>query len=290
MTAVLVIAGVDSSGGAGLLRDTRTFAELGVEPLCAVTAVTAQTNCGVLAVHHVPAAVITEQIKCAFANPELAAVKIGMLGTAATTALVADSLEEGMARSRAGRGVPIILDPVLHATSGAALLDPEGRQAMLDRLFPIATLVTPNLPEAAALLDCAPARDDTDVMAQAARLLKFGPFAILLKGGHAAGTEAADYLAARSDAVGSKPAPVLLARSRASSGAQAWRSYTRAPSSCALRRFALPRVDVTSRGTGCTLASAIAAQIALGLSLEDACYEAKKFVHSTLVRQATNAR
>lgn len=276
MTAVLVVAGVDSSGGAGLLRDTRTLVDLEVEPLCAVTAVTAQSDSGVLALHHVPAAIITEQIQAAFAHPRLAAVKIGMLGTATTVVAVVCGLQKGLAGRGAGNGVPIVLDPVLHASSGGALLDARGRRAMLDRLFPIATLVTPNLPEAAALLDCAPAHDETDVVAQAARLLAFGPAAILLKGGHGTGTDAVDHLVSRSDAF--EPTCGVVG------------SPTSAPSSSIVRRLALPRVSSTHRGTGCALASAIAARMALGLSLEEACFEAKKYVHSVLLRKPSPPR
>jgi hydroxymethylpyrimidine/phosphomethylpyrimidine kinase len=269
MPAVLVIAGVDSSGGAGLLRDIRTLTELGVDSLCAVTAVTAQTNSNVSTVHHVPPSVIGAQIAAALATRPIAAVKIGMLGTSATVGAVAKALSP-----HAGT-VPIILDPVLVATSGGVLLDAGGRDAMREQLFPMATLVTPNLPEAAMLLGRAPATparcnpampttcepaptvkvnplsDEADVIDQARQLLMYGASAILIKGGHADEQHAIDYLVTRSGFV---------------------------------HRFSLRRVRSTHRGTGCALASAIAARMALGDTLERACHQAKGYVHASISR------
>jgi hydroxymethylpyrimidine/phosphomethylpyrimidine kinase len=244
MPAVLVIAGVDSSGGAGLLRDIRTLTELGVDSLCAATAVTAQTNSNVSTVHHVPPSVIGAQIAAAVATRPIAAVKIGMLGTSATVKAVAEAL------SLHGGTVPIILDPVLVATSGGVLLDAGGRDAMREQLFPMATLVTPNLPEAAMLLGRAPTTP-ADVIDQARQLLMYGASAILIKGGHADGEHAVDYLVTRSGPV---------------------------------HRFSLPRAKATHRGTGCALASAIAARMALGDTLEHACHHAKGYVHASISR------
>jgi hydroxymethylpyrimidine/phosphomethylpyrimidine kinase len=273
--AVLVIAGVDSSGGAGLLRDIRTLTELGVDSLCAVTAITAQTNSNVSTVHHVPPSVIGAQIAAALATRPIAAVKIGMLGTSATVEAVAEGL------SILGNRVPIILDPVLLATSGGVLLDTAGRDAMCERLFPMATLVTPNLPEEAMLLEgeaampvgggaalplaceavlpqvrepaptmkLRPSLDEADVIDQARQLLMHGATAILIKGGHADGEHAVDYLVTRSGPV---------------------------------HRFSLPRAKATHRGTGCALASAIAARMALGDTLERACHGAKEYVHALI--------
>ena len=256
MPAVLVIAGVDSSGGAGLLRDIRTLTELGVDSLCAVTAVTAQTNSSVSTIHHVPPSVIRAQIAAALATRRIAAIKIGMLGTSASVKAVAEALSIGSS------SVPTILDPVLVATSGGVLLDAGGREAMYERLFPMATLVTPNLPEAAMLLEgrarlpleceaaLPPGREpETALIDQARQLLMYGSTAILIKGGHADGEHAVDYLV-----TGSGP----------------------------VHRFSLPRAKATHRGTGCALASAIAARMALGDTLEHACREAKKYVHGLI--------
>src|SRR6185437_1931532 len=142
--AVLVIAGSDSSGGAGIVRDLKVLADLGVRALCAISAVTAQTHGHVVSVHHVQPQVVRTQIRAALDSAPVGAIKIGMLGTAATVSAVADSL------SRGGT-IPIVLDPVLLSSSGGVLLDEEGRAEMQARLLPLATVLTPNIPEAASL-------------------------------------------------------------------------------------------------------------------------------------------
>ncbi|MGB6451247.1 MAG: bifunctional hydroxymethylpyrimidine kinase/phosphomethylpyrimidine kinase [Steroidobacteraceae bacterium] len=259
--AVLVIAGSDSSGGAGLARDLRTLADLGADALCVITAVTAQSNRRVLAVHHVPPAVIRAQLEAALETQEPGAVKLGMLGSRATVEAVADGL-------RAHEAVPWVLDPVMAASSGGVLLDAEGRAAMKERLLPRAALVTPNIPEAAALLDEGPAAeegpsaddaravDEATLVAQARRILALGPRAVLLKGGHARGGEAVDWLVSRD----------------------------RPP-----EQIASPRIHAVQRGTGCALASAIAAQLASGQPLDEACRRAKTYVVE-LLRAAARDR
>jgi hydroxymethylpyrimidine/phosphomethylpyrimidine kinase len=270
--AVLVIAGSDSSGGAGLARDLRTLADFGAGALCVMTAVTAQSNRRVLAVHHVPPAVIRAQLEAALETQEPGAVKLGMLGSRATVEAVADGL-------RAQEAVPWVLDPVMAATSGGALLDAEGRAAMKERLLPRAALVTPNIAEAAALLDEGPAgvrpfadddratddgraaddgdsADEATLTALARRILALGPRAVLLKGGHAGGREAVDWLVSRD----------------------------RPP-----ERFASPRIQAVQRGTGCALASAIAAQLASGQPLDEACRRAKAYLVE-LLRAAARDR
>ena len=150
MSAVLLIGGSDSSGGAGLARDVRTLAHFGTRALCAVTAVTAQSDAQVTAVHLVPADIVRAQIEAAFATCRVDAVKIGMLGTRATVLAVAAGL--------AGHaGLPLVLDPVLASSSGRERLDAAGVAALREVLLPCATVVTPNIPEAAALLGTAPA-------------------------------------------------------------------------------------------------------------------------------------
>src|ERR1700761_1558490 len=128
--AVLVIAGTDSSGGAGLTRDVRALSDLGMDSLCAVTAATAQTNSRVTAIHHIPPDIIREQIAAAFATGRVAAVKIGMLGNRVTVAAVVAGL-------RAAMPVPTVLDPVLLSSSGGVLLDADGKAAMRENLFPL---------------------------------------------------------------------------------------------------------------------------------------------------------
>ena len=244
--AVLVIAGSDSSGGAGIARDLKVLADCDCEALCAISAVTAQTHGHVVSVHHVPPEIVRTQIRAALDSTAVAAIKIGMLGTSATVSAVADSL------SRCGT-IPIVLDPVLLSSSGGVLLDEEGRLEMRARLFPLTTLLTPNIPEAASLCGTAPAATREALLAQAQSLLASGARAVLLKGGHAVGTEAVDLLLT------------------ADTGPQ-W--------------IASPRLDARSRGTGCALASAIAAALARGSSIEDACRSGKRYVLSMLSARA----
>lgn len=240
---VLVIGGTDSSGGAGLTRDARTLALLGIETNCAVTAVTAQSDRRVASVHHVAPSVIREQIETAFEAHRPDAIKIGMLGNRASVEAVDEALQ---AR---GGAEPLVLDPVLMSSSGGVLLDAEGRRALAERLLPRSTLVTPNLPEAAHLLGEALAEDEEALLAQARRILGLGTGAVLVKGGHAEGDEAADWLVVRD-----RPPERLVA----------------------------PRVRARLRGTGCALASAIAGELARGAGLPDACRRAKALVLAEL--------
>lgn len=244
MTTVLVIAASDSSGGAGLTRDAQVLAHFGCDVLCAVTAVTAQTDVRVTAIHLVPAHVVGAQIIAAFAGRRVAAIKIGMLGTAATVHAVAQDLPP---RSI----VPLVLDPVLAASSGAALLDAPGGELLRSELLPRTSLLTPNIPEAALLLGEEPANTLGEMQRQARALLDLGPAAVLLKGGHARGDTAVDVLV----------------------GADG------------VRLFTTPRLPGTRRGTGCALASAIAAGIAQGLVLADACEQGKRYVTEMLRSQ-----
>jgi len=240
--AVLVIAGSDSSGGAGIVRDLNVLADLGIEAVCAITAVTAQTHGHVVSVHHVPPEIVRTQIRAALESSVIGAIKIGMLGTGATVSAVADCL------ARAGP-VPIVLDPVLLSSSGGVLLDEEGQAEMSARLFPLVTILTPNIPEAASLCGMAPATTREALLEQARSLVSMNVRAVLLKGGHADGAEAVDLL--------------LTAQ-----GAPQWLSS--------------PRLDARCRGTGCALASAIAASLAGGQSVEDACRNGKQYVLAML--------
>jgi hydroxymethylpyrimidine/phosphomethylpyrimidine kinase len=240
--AVLIIAGSDSSGGAGLARDLRTLVDLGVEARCAITAVTAQSDARVFDVHHVPPALVRAQIEAAFETQEPQAIKIGMLGTRATVQAVAEVL-------RAHERIPSVLDPVLAASSGGRLLDEGGLEALKSKLLSHATVVTPNTLEAAALLGEATVADEEALGAQAQRLLALGARGVLLKGGHAHGDEAVDWLA-------------LPGRSP--------------------ERIASPRFAAALRGTGCALSSAIAAELACGSLLREACRCAKAYVAEQL--------
>ncbi|KAI93632.1 hydroxymethylpyrimidine kinase [Rhodomicrobium udaipurense JA643] len=242
--AALSIAGSDSSGGAGIQADLKTFAALGVYGATAITAITAQNTQGVTAVHLVPGDIVAAQIDAVFADLNVRAVKTGMLGGAEQIEATADRL-----RHWAG-GVPMVVDPVMVSTSGARLLEPLAMRALIERLFPLADLITPNLAEAAALLDVSIARTDEEIAVQARRLHALGPRAVLIKGGHAGGATATDVLF---------------------DGAQ-------------VRRFIAPRVPTrNTHGTGCTLSSAIAAHLAQGLPLAAAVEAAKAYLQGALL-------
>jgi len=189
VSAVLVIAGADSSGGAGLTRDVRTLTQLDTRALCVVTAVTAQSDTHLTAVHVVPAEMVQAQMTAAFATCRVDAIKIGMLATCATVLAVAATLP--------ATAPPLVLDPVLASSSGGELLDDAGRSALCAALLPCTTLLTPNIPEAATLLGTRSARSEAELLQQAAALLALGPQAVLLKGGHGDGAEASDLLLVR---------------------------------------------------------------------------------------------
>jgi hydroxymethylpyrimidine/phosphomethylpyrimidine kinase len=243
--AVLVIAGSDSSGGAGLIRDVQVLNALGVDSLCAITAVTAQSDSQVRAVQLLPPGHVHAQICAALSTRCIGAIKVGMLGDRAIVEAVVESLPSRTT-------VPIVLDPVLCSSSGVALLDADGCQAMRRDLLPRVTVLTPNLPEAAALLDETVAVDERAQARQAHELRALGPEAVLVKGGHAAGPEAIDLLVTGGNSI---------------------------------HRMTSERLNATSRGTGCALASGIAAGLASGLSLRAACMQAKRHVHDMLARR-----
>jgi hydroxymethylpyrimidine/phosphomethylpyrimidine kinase len=242
---VLLIAATDSSGGAGITRDVQVLTDFSVDALCVITAVTAQSDSRVTAVHNIPSEVIRAQVAAAFETRQVDAIKIGMLGTRATVEAVAGSLPRSVS-------IPIVLDPVLVSSSGGALLDAGGRDSMRTYLFPRAALVTPNVPEVADLLDADIATSEHLLIEQAQSLLALGPQAVLVKGGHMSGEQAVDLLVSRNHG---------------------------------LQRLSAPRLPGTKRGTGCALASAIAAGLASDMSLFDACGQAKRYVLQMLSRQ-----
>ncbi len=182
----VTIAGSDSGGGAGIQADLKTFAALGVYGASVITALTAQNTKGVFAVHEVPADFITAQIDAVFSDLDVGAVKIGMLGNAAAIEAVAAGLVRHGARN-------VVLDPVMAATSGERLLRADALDALL-KLIARASVVTPNLPEAAALLGVPAARDESEMLAQGQKLLELGADAVLIKGGHGSGPDSVDLL------------------------------------------------------------------------------------------------
>jgi hydroxymethylpyrimidine/phosphomethylpyrimidine kinase len=238
----VTIAGSDSSGGAGIQADLKTFSALGVYGASVIAALTAQNTTGVTAIHEVPAAFVTAQIDAVFDDLVVGAVKIGMLGNAAVIAAVAAALERH-------RQSTIVLDPVMVATSGDRLLRPDAIAVLRTQLLPRALVVTPNLPEAAALLDMPPATDESGMQHQAERLLALGAKAVLIKGGHGAGAESTDILV----------------------------------TAMAVTRFPAARIATrNTHGTGCTLSAAIAAELAKGLTLEEAVRAAKHYMTAAI--------
>lgn len=241
----LTIAGSDSSGGAGIQADIKTFTVLGVYGASVIAALTAQNTQGVMGVFAVPADFIALQIDAVAGDIKVGATKTGMLGEAAAVAAVCDGLE------RHDLGA-LVVDPVMVATSGDVLLAPDAIAVVKARLIPKATVMTPNLAEAARLLGVRQASSLADMESQARDLLALGSAAVLLKGGHMTGKEAID---------------VLVERDRPD----------------APQRFCARRVETrNTHGTGCTLAAGIAAHLALGLELVDAIAGAKTFLADAL--------
>jgi hydroxymethylpyrimidine/phosphomethylpyrimidine kinase len=239
MTAIaLTIAGSDSSGGAGIQADLKTFAALGVYGASAITALTAQNTQGVSAIYDVPADFVAAQIDAVFSDLDVGAVKVGMVSQAATIETIAKSLERHRARN-------IVLDPVMIATTGARLLASDAVEALRKLLIPRALVVTPNLPEAAALSGASLARNEREMEIQARELLSLGASNVLIKGGHGSGDESIDLLIGQGD--------VLRLSAR--------RTNTK-----------------NTHGTGCTLSSAIAAALAKGLDVNAASRLAKDYV------------
>ncbi len=239
----LTIAGSDSGGGAGIQADLKTFAALGVYGASAITALTAQNTRGVVAIHAVPAAFVTAQIDAVLSDLAVGAVKIGMLGGAEVVAAVAAGLDRWNA-------VNVVLDPVMIASSGERLLAADAVDALTRLLIPGARVVTPNLPEAAALTGSGLAADERAMAAQAEQILGLGAQAVLIKGGHGAGAESVDLLV------------------------EAGGTVTR----LAARRIATRN----THGTGCTLSAAIAAGLAKREDLAAAVGTAKDYVTAAI--------
>jgi hydroxymethylpyrimidine/phosphomethylpyrimidine kinase len=238
----LTIAGSDSSGGAGIQADLKTFAAFGVYGASVVTALTAQNTVGVTGIHQVPPDFVTAQLDAVFGDLEVKAVKIGMVAQLATI----DAIVAGLKRWSPG---PIVLDPVMVATSGDRLLAADAVEGLRTKLIPLASLLTPNLPEAAALLDEEVAASAAATESQGKRLLALGCRAVLIKGGHGQGAESTDYFFG---------------------------------ANCVIALTA-PRIATkNTHGTGCSLSSAIAAGLAKGEDMETAVRHAKAWVSAAI--------
>ena len=239
----LTIAGSDSSGGAGIQADLKTFAACGVYGASVITALTAQNTQGVAAILQVPADFVTAQLDAVFGDLDVKAAKIGMVAERA----VIDAIVAGLERWSPKH---VVLDPVMVATSGDRLLAPDAVEALRTQLIPRAEIITPNLPEAAALLDVPVATAEAEIENQGRRLLALGSRAVLIKGGHGQGADSIDYLITASGVVA----------------------------------LAAPRVATkNTHGTGCSLSSAIAAGLAKGEDLENAVRSAKTYVTAAIV-------
>jgi hydroxymethylpyrimidine/phosphomethylpyrimidine kinase len=238
----LTVAGSDSSGGAGIQADLKTFAALGVYGASVITALTAQNTSGVSGIHQVPAEFVTAQMDAVFGDLDVRAVKVGMVAQLATIDAIAAGLKRWSPKH-------IVLDPVMVATSGDRLLAADAIEALRTRLIPCASLITPNLPEAAALLDEAVAVSEPAIESQGKRLLAMGSRAVLIKGGHGQGAESTDYLVT-GDRVLALAAPRVATRN--------------------------------THGTGCSLSSAIAAGLAKGDDLETAVRHAKAWISAAI--------
>jgi hydroxymethylpyrimidine/phosphomethylpyrimidine kinase len=244
MTAIaLTIAGSDSSGGAGIQADLKTFSALHVYGASVITALTAQNTKGVDEIMVVPPEFVLAQMRSVMSDLAVNAIKIGMLGTAG----IIDAVVEGL---REFPGVPVVLDPVMVATSGDPLLDEDAVDSLREKLIPLATLITPNLKEAALLLGEPEDRREKFMEGRAERLLRLGARAVLLKGGDSDGETARDiFLDGK-----------------------------------ILRELDAPRVPTrNTHGTGCTLSSAIAAELAKGVPLDKAVKDAKVYVTAAIM-------
>ena len=239
---VLSIAGSDPSGGAGIQADIKAISANGAFAMAAITALTAQNTQGVTGIHLVPHAFVQSQIEAVFADIRVDAVKIGMIANADIAAAVAVSLQ--------GRtGMPIVLDPVMIAKGGAALLQPDAVITLRDALVPLATMLTPNLPEAAHLLGTETATTRAQMATQGTALFALGPDAVLMKGGHLNGPDSPDCLITEHGVT--------------------WFEGTRTQTA-------------NTHGTGCTLSAALAAQLAKGLPPIQAVAAAKAYAANAI--------
>lgn len=239
----LTIAGSDSSGGAGIQADLKTFSALGVYGASVITAITAQNTYGVQAAAAVETALVAQQLASVLADLKVAAIKTGMLHN--------ESIIDAVCAALRGSTLPLVIDPVMVATSGDRLLSETAITSLRKKLIPMATLLTPNLEEAAVLLNCAPAQTPAEIEQQAQQLLTLGCKAVLLKGGHLREKNSVDILVSKN--------------------------------SC--RRFDYEKIPTqNTHGTGCTLSAAIAAYLACGADLQTAVVMAREYLYEAILQ------
>lgn len=239
---ILSIAGSDPSGGAGIQADLKAISANGGYAMAAITGLTVQNTRGVFGVELISPDFIVKQIEAIFDDIRVDAVKIGMLGSAEIICAVASTLQS--------KAIPIVLDPVMVAKGGNRLLASQAVSALREKLLPLATIITPNLPEAADLLGEEPATSRDCMMQQAQRLLSLGSDAVFLKGGHLEGAQSPDLLLTRDQSI--------------------WLEA---------ERHATPN----THGTGCTLSAALATKLGQGLSVEEACASAKHYTRRAIL-------
>lgn len=238
----LTIAGSDSGGGAGIQADLKTFQELDVYGMSAITVLTAQNTLGVQGVYPQSLEAIEAQIDSVLSDIGADATKTGMLYSTEIIALVANKLRQYKASN-------LVVDPVMYAKGGAPLLQPEAMDALKHELLPLATVITPNIPEACGLLGIAEIMHEREMEGVAERLLDCGATYVLLKGGHLSGKESVDLLMDREESI----------------------------------YFRSPRINTRhTHGTGCTLASAITAELAKGYGVREAVATAKRFITAAI--------
>lgn len=247
MANALTIAGSDSVGGAGLQADLKAFEAVGVHGCSVVTCVTSQNTKGVAAIHPVPTEHVANQLKSVLEDVELDVIKTGMLYSAEIVKVVCTALR--------GSQIPLVVDPVMAATTGSALHVEGFVETIVSKLLPMSTLITPNLYEAERLTGIV-VRDEKSARKAASELLELGPDAVLLKGGHLKGAEAADYLCTDKGIV----------------------------------KVSSPRVEGEVHGTGCALASLIAANLATGMELESAVRTSKSMIYKAILAKETVGR
>lgn len=239
----MTIAGSDSGGGAGIQADLKTFSALGVYGASTITALTAQNTQTVQGIHDVPPEFVVNQLETVLADIQVDAIKIGMLSSVPIIQAVSSVLGKYSE-------IPIVLDPVMVAKSGDRLLGQDAHEAVVEQLFPLARLLTPNVPEAAILTGKDSAESEAEMIAQATVLSKLGSNAVLMKGGHLSGEICEDVLFIDGD----------------------------------IHRYSHPRVHTgNTHGTGCTLSSAITAYLAKGCELPDAVQQASDYLHQAIL-------
>ncbi|WOF16317.1 bifunctional hydroxymethylpyrimidine kinase/phosphomethylpyrimidine kinase [Methanoplanus sp. FWC-SCC4] len=233
------IAGSDSGGGAGIQADLKTFSALGIWGCTVITAVTAQNPIEVKESFTVPPEIIRKQIEAVMEGFEVSAIKTGMLPDASTIRTVSDALP---------RDIPLVIDPVMIATSGKRLIEEEAVDVMIERLLPKAAIVTPNIPEACVLAGVKSIRDDSDIIRCGRKILDFGVKSVLIKGGHQKGEFSKDMLIT--------------------------------PGSHEI--FCAKRMSFDVHGSGCCLSAAITGGLAKNYSVRDSCLYAKEFVNKSI--------